>query len=49
MAQAKGETLLTKDEIKQLYPLHFCVWCNDYEGLKTNLDNTDLKVISLDL
>ncbi|XP_054257956.1 ankyrin repeat domain-containing protein 13D isoform X4 [Macrosteles quadrilineatus] len=38
MAQASAPILLTIEEIKQQYPLHFCVWNNDLEGLKEKLD-----------
>ncbi|XP_046680648.1 ankyrin repeat domain-containing protein 13B-like [Homalodisca vitripennis] len=41
MAQSPGVTMLTTEEIKRQYPLHFCVWNNDFEGLKEQLDNTD--------
>jgi len=39
MAQAAGAKLLTTEEIKQQYPLHFCVWNNDLTGLKEKLDS----------
>uniref|UniRef100_A0A1B6FWR0 Ankyrin repeat domain-containing protein n=1 Tax=Cuerna arida TaxID=1464854 RepID=A0A1B6FWR0_9HEMI len=44
MAQSPGVTMLTTEEIKRQYPLHFCVWNNDFEGLKEQLDNIDNQV-----
>lgn len=45
MAEALAKKL-TIDEIKTQYPVHFCVWNNDYDGLKEKLD-TDLAQVSV--
>lgn len=38
MAQALGTNLLSVEEIKKQYPIHLCVWNNDYDSLKEILN-----------